>query len=306
MTSREGYQNLCRLITIGKLRGTKQASSVTLEELAEHATGLVALTGDKEGPLCRLIAGDDRNAPLALLERLGGIFGRGNLYIEIQRHHLRGEQILNRRLAAIAAASSLPLLATNGVCYAAPPGRQVLDVFTCMRHHTSLDAAGTLLSPNHHRFIKDPAAMEELFADMPGAITNTQALADRAEFSLENLGYNFPTYDGLDLPAMAALLREQTYAGARSRFPVLDGKVRAQLDRELDLIIRLGIPGYFLIVWDIVRYCNEHNIMVQGRGSAANSAVCYCLGITAVDPLKYQASLRAFPERKPQKRLAGH
>jgi error-prone DNA polymerase len=294
VTSRTGYQNLCRLITIGKLRGTKTASSVTWEELAAHAQGLVALTGDEEGQLRRLIAEDDSNAPLEFLDRLTGVFGRGNVFIEIQRHFLRGESRVNRRLAALAGAAGLPLLATNGVCHATPGGRQVLDVFTCIRHHTNLDQAGTLLSPNHHRHLKDAAAMEELFADLPRAVANTKILADRVEFSLENLGYNFPTYHGLDMPAMAAMLREQTYAGARSRFPDLNKKVRAQLDRELELIIRLGIPGYFLIVWDIVRYCNEHHIMVQGRGSAANSAVCYSLGITYCDPLKYKLLFERF------------
>ena len=301
VTSRGGYQNLCRLVTIGKLRGSKRASSVTWLEVAEHAEGLVALTGDEEGRLRRLIEGDDREAPLEFLQRLTGIFGRENVYIEIQRHFLRGEKVVNRRLIELAASTGLPLLATNGVCHATPPGRQVLDVFTCIRHHTNLDQAGTLLSPNHHRFIKDAAAMAELFADLPQAIANTQVLAGRVEFSLENLGYNFPTYRSMSPPAMAAMLREQTYAGARRRFPVLDDKVRAQLDRELELIIRLGIAGYFLIVWDIVRYCNEHDIMAQGRGSAANSAVCFCLGITDCDPLKYQAALRALPERGPQR-----
>jgi error-prone DNA polymerase len=292
--SRTGYQNLCQLITIGKLRGTKAASSVTWLELAAHAEGLVALTGDEEGPLQRLITGDDPHGPLAFLRRLSGIFGRENLYIEIQRHFLRGEGVVNRQLVSLAATAGLPLLATNGVCHATPLGRQVLDVFTCIRHHTNLDQAGTLLCPNHHRFIKGAAAMEELFADLPRAIANTQVLAERVEFSLENLGYHFPTYHGLDAPAMAAMLREQTYAGARERFSVLDGKVRAQLDRELELIIRLGISGYFLIVWDIVRYCKESNIMVQGRGSAANSAVCYSLGITYCDPLKYKLLFERF------------
>jgi error-prone DNA polymerase len=294
VVSRTGYRNLCRLLTIGKLRGTKTASSVTWEELAGHSAGLVALTGDEEGPLHRLIAGDDAGAPLEFLDRMTGIFGRDNLFIEIQRHFLRGEKLLNRRLTALAAESRLPLLATNGVCHARPQGRQVLDVFTCIRNHTNLDQAGILLSPNHHRYIKDAASMEQLFADLPEAIANTGILAERVEFSLENLGYEFPTYHGLDAAAMADMLRRETYEGARSRFPVLDEKVRAQLDRELDLIIRLGISGYFLIVWDIVRYCNENNIMVQGRGSAANSAVCYSLGITYCDPLRYKLLFERF------------
>jgi error-prone DNA polymerase len=292
--TRTGYQNLCRLLTTGRLRGTKAASSVTWLELAAHAEGLAALTGDEEGALHRLIMGEDTRATMTYLHRLTGAFGPDNVYIEIQRHYLRGERILNERLAALAAESGLPLLATNGVCHAMPGGRQALDVLTCIRHHTTLDLAGTLLSPNHHRHLKNAAAMEELFADLPQAIANTSRLAVRVEFSLQNLGYDFPTYHGLDDRGMAALLREQTYIGARSRFPSLDDKVRAQLGRELDLIIRLGFSGYFLIVWDIIRYCNENGIMVQGRGSAANSAVCYSLGITYCDPLRYKLLFERF------------
>jgi error-prone DNA polymerase len=292
VVSRLGYQNLCRLLTIGKLRGSKAESSVTWAELEAHAEGLIALTGDEEGPLHRAIEGG--GAPLEVLGRLERIFGRENLFIEIQRHFLREEKVLNERLAALAAATGLPLVATNGIRHARPEGRQALDVFTCIRNHTSLDRAGTLLSRNHHRHLKDAAAMAEIFADLPEAIANTSVVAERAGFSLESLGYEFPTYHGLDAGGMAAMLRELTYAGARNRFLVVDGKVRAQLELELDLIIRLGIQGYFLIVWDIVRYCNENNIMVQGRGSAANSAVCYSLGIIYCDPLRYELLFERF------------
>jgi error-prone DNA polymerase len=292
--TRAGYRNLCRLLTIGRLRGTKAASSVTWPELSAHAEGLAALTGDEEGALRRLIMGQDPRAPLEFVRRLTHIFSPGNVYIEIQRHSLRGEKILNERLAALAATSRLPLLATNGVCHATPEGRQALDVLTCIRNHTTLDLAGILLSPNHHRHLKDAAAMEELFADLPQAIANTEILAARVEFSLENLGYDFPTYQGLDDRGMAEMLREQTYIGARNRFPVMNATVRGQLERELELIIRLGFSGYFLIVWDIITYCNQNQIMVQGRGSAANSAVCYSLGITYCDPLRYKLLFERF------------
>ena len=138
--TRAGYQNLCRLITLGKLRGTKEDSSVTWEDLAAHAQGLVALTGDEEGPLRRVLGAGE--SAVALVRRLVEIFGTGNVFIEIQRHFLREEQRVNERLAQLAERTSLPLLATNGVCYAQPQGRQVLDVFTCIRHHATLDAAG--------------------------------------------------------------------------------------------------------------------------------------------------------------------
>jgi error-prone DNA polymerase len=178
------------------------------------------------------------------------------------------------------------LLATGGVLYAKRTGRQVLDVFTCLRNHTHLDAAGRLLAPNAERFVKNPAEMCDLFRDTPEGIENTVRLADRLEFSLQNLGYEFPRYPLSDGETPESVLRHQTFGGARERYgSELQPKVKAQLERELTLIEKLGFCGYFLIVADIVKYCRDHDIMAQGRGSAANSAVCYCLGITAVDPV---------------------
>ncbi|MFN2540676.1 MAG: DNA polymerase III subunit alpha, partial [Chthoniobacterales bacterium] len=205
--------------------------------------------------------------------------------VEIQRHFIRGEEQINRELVDLARAKRLPLIATNGVQYAKPYGREVLDVFTCIREHTHLDAAGKLLTQNAERHLKSEREMREIFADLPEAIDNTARLAGRLTFSLENLGYEFP---GFPVPAghsMDSFLRTIVWFGAQQRYAAISAKVKRQLEEELALINKLGFPGYFLIVWDIVNFCREHNIMVQGRGSAANSAVCYCLGITPVDPV---------------------
>jgi error-prone DNA polymerase len=182
----------------------------------------------------------------------------------------------------------LPLLATNGVLHATPEGRRVLDVFTCLRHHTHLDSAGTLLLPNSEHHLKSAAAMAALFADLPAAIANTVRLGERLQFTLADLGYEFPRFPvGLG-ETMESVLREQTYAGARQRYAGnIPEKVRTLLKKELALINKLGFAGYFLIVADLVRFCREHDILAQGRGSAANSAVCFCLCITAVDPVKF-------------------
>src|SRR6185369_11500435 len=200
-------------------------------------------------------------------------------------HFLRGENRINQELIDLAAEFRLPLLATNGVQYASPHGRQVLDVFTCIREHTHLDAAGKLLSRNAERHLKSDAEMRALFRDRLDAIENTERLAERLEFSLENIGYEFPTFP---VPAghnMNSFLRTITLFGAQQRYTSISTAVKRKLEEELSLITRLGFAGYFLIVWDIVNFCREHNVMVQGRGSAANSAVCYCLGITPVDPV---------------------
>src|SRR5438128_2021342 len=205
--------------------------------------------------------------------------------VEIQRHFIRGEDRINRELVDLARTNRLSILATNGVQYAKPYGREVLDVFTCIREHTHLDTAGKLLAQNAERYLKSDREMRELFRDLPEAIENTSRLAERLTFSLENLGYEFPEYPVPASHTMDSFLRTIVWFGAQQRYAAISFKVKHQLEEELALITKLGFAGYFLIVWDIVNFCREHNIMVQGRGSAANSAVCYCLGITPVDPV---------------------
>src|SRR6266446_4942439 len=213
-------------------------------------------------------------------------FGRENVFVEIQRHFVRGEEQINRQLVDLARANGLALIATNGVQYAKPYGREVLDVFTCIREHTHLDAAGKLLTQNAERHLKSHPQMRAIFADLPEAIDNTSRLADRLTFSLENIGYKFPEYPVPVGHSMDSFLRTIVWFGAQQRYAAISPKVKRQIEEELALISKLGFPGYFLIVWDIINFCREHNIMVQGRGSAANSAVCYCLGITPVDPVE--------------------
>ncbi len=283
--TREGYRNLCQIITRSKLRGTKHEAPTFWNELAQFSTGLVALTGDEEGPILRAIARDDRKAASACIEKLITAFGRGNVFVEIQRHLRRGEEYENDALRDLASATGLPLLATNGVLHVDRDERRVLDVFTCARNHTHLDAAGRLLSRNDERYMKPAPMMHKLFADRREAVRNTMRLAERLTFTLENLGYEFPRYPVPENDTMDTFLRKVTLAGARSRYSHLTPPVLAQINHELDLITRLGFSGYFLIVWDIVNFCTGRGILVQGRGSAANSVVCYSLGITACDPI---------------------
>ena len=283
--NRTGYQNLCRLITRAKLRGTKTDAPVAWGDLEEFAEGLVCLTGDEEGALRQALERGDMEAAQSGVQRLRSIFGEGNVYVEIQRHLERGEQLANGLLVQLAESERLPLLATNGVLYAEREQRPVLDVLTCIRNHTHLDAAGLLLSRNSERGLKPARHMGTLFADLPEALLNTTRLADRLRFSMENLGYEFPRYPVPEGETMGSFLRKVTLAGARSRYTHLGEPVMKQLNRELSLIEKLGFAGYFLIVWDIANFCTDHDILMQGRGSAANSAVCYSLGITACDPI---------------------
>src|SRR5262249_13399457 len=164
----------------------------------------------------------------------------------------------------------------------------------CIHHHTDLMRAGRRLVPNAERYLKPPAAMAALFADMPDAVARTRELADRLQYTMADLGYKFPDYPVPPGETQASFLRKIADVGARERFRPYHDRARAQIARELDLIEKLELAGYFLIVWDIVNFCRQHDILVQGRGSAANSAVCYSLGITAVDPVKMELLFERF------------
>ena len=299
VASRTGYQNLCRLITKMKLRvGRKEGAFASSSDFIEHADGLICLTGGEEGPLAAALTQGGPQAAFKAVKRLTESFGRSNIYVELQRHFHRDEEYRNRVAIEIAEALQLPLLATNGVSHATPRERELADAFTALQHHRTLATAGRLLAPNAERYLKSPAAMRALFADFPKAIANTVELSSRLEFTLNDLGYEFPRYPVPEGETMMSFLRERTREGMQSRYGRADAELkkraRRQIERELSLIEKLKLAGYFLIVWDVVRFCREQKILAQGRGSAANSAVCYSLGITAVDPIGMELLFERF------------
>jgi len=286
VASRTGYQNLCRLITTTKLRTPKKSiATVGLAELANHAEGLICLTGDESGPLAHALAQGGVKTACALLQQFIAIFGRANVYVELQRHGDRFQEARNQAAISLARKLHLPLLATNGVCYATPAERQIADAFTCIKNKRRLDTAGKLLAHNSQRYVRSAGEMSKLFADLPEAVANSVELSSRLEFSLEKLGYEFPRYPVPQGETMDSFLHKRTWDGARCRYRPVSARVRTQLGKELALIEKLKLAGYFLIVWDLVCFCERNGILVQGRGSAANSAVCYSLGITAIDPI---------------------
>ena len=289
VSSRSGYQNLCRLITRMKLRSKKGEGAVREDELLEHAEGLICLTGGDDGPLATALAHGGAEAAQKCLEWLIFIFGHKNVYVELQRHFHREQEARNHVAISLARSLKLPILATNDVRYAREQERELCDVFTALGNHCTLATAGKLLSRNSERHLKSPQEMASLFADLPEAIANTVELSSRLDFTLKDLGYNFPKYPVPEGESMMSFLRERTREGFQQRYRKaaadLQTRARGQVERELILIEKLDLSGYFLIVWDLVRFCREQNILVQGRGSAANSAACYSLGITAVDPV---------------------
>ncbi len=275
--NRAGYQNLCRLLTAMKLRSEKGKAVANEEEFRRFSKGLLCLTRG-EHDLARLI----------------DIYGADSVYLELQRHFDREEEARNRYLLDLAAKWKLPLVASNGVKYATRSKRELMDVLTCVHEKTTIHEAGRLLERNAERHLKGEKEMRRLFADMPRVIDAAEDLSARLQFTLADLGYRFPVYPVPPGENMNSFLRQRTDEGARRRYQPYHEKARRQIERELALIEKLDLAGYFLIVWDLVEFCRRNQILVQGRGSAANSAVCYSLGITAVDPVGMELLFERF------------
>jgi error-prone DNA polymerase len=283
----KGYQNLCRLITVAKTRSPKGEHSVALTDLDRYSDGLICLSGGSDGGYLPNIirnTGRDPSLQRQTFEQLSGIF-KDRFYLELQRHLRRDEEHINRVLIGFANQNHVPLVATNGVTYTDPYTREIADLFTCIRNGVNTSNVGRLLSINAERYLKTPAQMRRLFRDFPKAIDITNDIAGSIDFSMDYIGYTFPDYDVPEGETMPGFLRRITRKGMYERYGrSMPKKVVDQITKELALIEKLELCGYFLVVWDIVDFCRRHDIMAQGRGSAANSAVCFCLGITAVDP----------------------
>ncbi len=299
-TSQIGYQNLCQLITRFKMREpTKAEGAATFDDLEEFSSGLICLTGGEEGPLSSALSTGGEDQAMKSLDRLTSIYGRNQIFVELQRHQEREEESRNASLLAIASRMALPVIATNGARCASSDDRELLDVFTAIRNHITIHDAGRLLSRNSMRHLRPACEMRDLFRDIPEAIANTRIVSGRLEFTLNNLGYEFPRYPVPGDETMDSFLAKRVEEGIRKRYscslkkPLLD-KARKQAQHELALISKLGFAGYFLIVWDIIRYCHRNDFLVQGRGSAANSVVCYALEITAVDPIGMELLFERF------------
>lgn len=289
---REGYRNLCRLLTRGHLRSQKGGSEVTWEEVVEHAEGLVALWG---GEGSRLASADD---PRPVAGTLRDAFA-DRLYLLVTRHRRFSDAALEARTRELAARYSLPVVAGCEVLYHTPTRQPLQDVLACVRHGVSLAEAGRRVRPNAEYALKSPEAFTALFADDPGAVRRTLEVAERCTFSLRALRYRYPSEWLPEGYTSGQWLRALTFEGARGRYGGrVPPEVADQLERELALIEELDYVGYFLTVHDVVAFCRQQGILCQGRGSAANSAVCYCLGVTAVDPVRMALLFERFLSRE--------
>ncbi len=269
-----GYANLCELISLAQMRGAKHDARLRIEDFVGRSDGLTALSGGA-------IPSEERI--VAMREHFGAHY-----YLELQ-HHLTAEDAERcERLVNLAKKMDVPYVATNAVAYACKDDAQLADVVACIKHKAHLAQARTdlLLRPNAEYHLKDARAMRRLFRAYPEAIDATVTIARRCTFRLGRITGQFPLFPVPEGSTRQQYLRELVLRGAAERYPMpLATNVERQLEYELGIIAKVDLAGYFLIVWDIVRAAVALGVLCQGRGSAANSAVCYALGITAVDPV---------------------
>jgi error-prone DNA polymerase len=279
-TNRNGYANLCQLITLGRRRCEKGTSSVGWREVYEHAPDLIALWGGERSLLTK------EPDPFFVGHALKEAFG-DRAYAMLARHRRVEEPRQEARLKARSAKLGLPLVAAHEVLYHTKARRPLQDVFTALRYKVKLSEAGRLLKPNDEHALKTPIAFDRLFEDEAAAVARTVDVAARCGFSLDQLRYRYPAEKLPEGKTSSEWLRTLAFRGAAERYPGggVPLPVIEQVNKELALIEYLDYGGYFLTMWEIVRFCREQGILCQGRGSAANSAVCYVLGITAVDPV---------------------
>lgn len=280
----DGWRSLCRIVTAARANRPKGTALTAWKSIEEYNAGLIALSGGAEGRVARLLAAGDRVGASREAARLVELFG-GDFHIEIQRRLIPREDAIATALYSFARAEGLPAVATNGAVLARAGDKRVHDVLTCVRHHTTLADAGTRLLPSSEFRLKSAAEMHALFPRAPELLEASVAIAARCDVPLDHVAFRLPTFVPPDGESQFGYLHQLVHEGARDRYRPVTPRVVEQIARELALIEQLGLAGYFLIVWDIVRFCRENDILAQGRGSAANSVVCYALGITAVDPI---------------------
>ncbi len=278
---REGWASLCKLLTLGRGRSPKGESLVTVDEVSAHQTGLLAL------------------APVpALLEPLREPFG-DRLYALCARHLRAEERPPERRLREAAKKVDVPVVASNEVLYHERDRRGLQDVFTCIRHGCTVHDAGRRTRPNDEHALLTAEELAGRFPDDPAAVARTLEVAARCSFNLGELRYRYPEEHVPNGQTEGSWLRQLTHSGIRKRYGDHPSPaVVAQANTELDLIEELGFGGYFLTMREVVDFCEREGILCQGRGSAANSVVCFALGITAIDPSKMQLLFERFLSRE--------
>ncbi|WPO38908.1 error-prone DNA polymerase [Tardiphaga sp. 42S5] len=283
---RAAYGRLCRLLSMGKLRGNKGECLLQLGDLADFSEGVLLVLM----PTYRI----DSDLVLRTLDALSGLPAEG-IWLGASPFHRGDDKRRLAKLQRIASTACVPLIATNDVLYHTPERRILQDVVSCIREKATIEQAGRVLEMNAERHLKPAAEMARLFRDYPDAIRETIRFADRITFSLNQLQYQYPDEPVPPGKTAQQHLADLTWEGYARHFPnSVDETLEATLRKELALIAELGYAHYFLTVHDIVRYARSQNILCQGRGSAANSAVCYMLDITSVNPAEVDLLFERF------------
>ncbi|KAB0676325.1 error-prone DNA polymerase [Aureimonas leprariae] len=273
-TDRAAYSRLCRLLTLGKGRGGKARCILAFDDLAAHGDGLLAV----------LVPDEADEATAVHLRRLRDAFG-DRAYLALTLRRRPNDQLRLHELSEMAARLGVATVVTNDVLFHSPDRRILQDVVTCIRERTTIDAAGFRRERHADRYLKAPEEMNRLFKRYPDAIRRTMGIAERCRFSMDELAYQYPEERQFPNLTPQEALEKLTWEGALERYPEgLPAKVRGNLTHELDLIRRLDYAPYFLTVNSIVRFARSKGILCQGRGSAANSSVCFVLGVTSIDP----------------------
>ncbi|MFC1927953.1 PHP domain-containing protein [Chloroflexota bacterium] len=288
-----GYSNLCRLITKAQLEHRKGSPAIDKKDLAQYSGDLIYLSGCRKGEITSLIASGRTEKAHEIAREYIDIFGRASFYIELQNNLYPEDKRICHALVRLAKDLNLGYVATNNVHYATREGHRLHDVLTCIRNRTSLDKCDTLrLNSEFH--LKSSQEMTELFQEYPEAIANTVAIAEKCSANLDFSQYRFPDFPLPEGETAGSYLAKLCWQKIHKKYATMNPEIEAKVNYELNLIEKLGLSGYFLVVWDIMDYAEKNGIPAQGRGSAANSIVAYILGITKVDPIRNKLFLGRF------------
>ncbi len=290
-----GYANISRLLSHAHLSSPRDAPSLDPAELASCAEGVIALSGCRAGEVSRLVEAGDVEAAYEAAARYAAIFGTGNFYIELQDNFVRGDRSRNRGLVELARRLGLGVVATNNVHYHDRARHRLQDVLVAVRHHSTLDASEHLRRKNAEFYLKHPAEMARLFAELPEAVANTRAIAERCTFDLtRDLTYRFPDFRAPDGRSADAFLEAVCFEAAREYYGRITPDLERRIRHELELIRQSAQAGFFLRNWEIMRYARTHGLPARGRGSSVGSLVCYLLGLSGIDPIKYNLFVGRF------------
>ena len=282
----EGYQNLSQLITRAQGADVKSEVRATIEDINELSDGLICLVG-KNSNVATFLQKDRIESAQKRLDVYRQIFGNNRLYIQLVNHLEPGDLPLCKQFCQLAQDFSLRYVATNGVRYATRREARLHDVLRCIAHKTCLDKSRSIHAPNHERYLKSAQEIQVLFSEIPAALKNTQVILERCNVELDFSQYRFPNFatpEGYDADSYLTTLCEESLS---RKYNSINVEIKTKLNEELSLIKRLGLSGYFLVVWDIMKFARCKGIPAQGRGSAANSLVAYLLDITPVDPIAH-------------------